>query len=300
MIKEMWFMKKNISIKAVLLSFLILCSMQAFPQDKTMITPSLQLLYFKNTDDQGSLQATLTFSKNRMEIPLSGMEISFYKGPKKELIASGTTDNKGIARLALSKDLKLPVDNNGAWTFSSEFRGNDTISTGTAEISIKDVRLEMSLSLADTVKTISVSAFVPSNGKDTPASGEIVKIYVPRMFSLLPIGEITLDEKGSGTLEFPSDLPGDKDGNLIIISKFEENEKFGNVEKDSLIRWGTPTVYTESSTHRALWTKTPPRWMIITLSVLLAGVWGHYLFAVISLIRIKIDAKRLAKKEYRA
>jgi hypothetical protein len=32
--------------------------------------------------------------------------------------------------------------------------------------------------------------------------------------------------------------------------------------------------------------------MIYTLSVLLAGVWGHYLFAIISLIRIRIDAKR--------
>jgi hypothetical protein len=33
---------------------------------------------------------------------------------------------------------------------------------------------------------------------------------------------------------------------------------------------------------------------------LLVGVWGHYLFAIISLIRIKINAKREAKKEYKA
>jgi len=47
------------------------------------------------------------------------------------------------------------------------------------------------------------------------------------------------------------------------------------------------------------WTKIAPKWMIYTLSVLLAGVWGHYLFAIISLIRIKIDAARKAKEEYR-
>jgi hypothetical protein len=53
-------------------------------------------------------------------------------------------------------------------------------------------------------------------------------------------------------------------------------------------------------THRALWTKIAPRWMIYSLSILLAGVWGHYMFAVISLIRIKIDAdKKKAKEEYR-
>jgi hypothetical protein len=296
----MMFMKKNISNTTVLLSILILFSVQAFPQEKTMISPSLQLQYFKNTDDHGFLQTILTYSKNRMEIPLSGMEISFYKGTKKELLGSVTTDNKGIARLALGTDLKLPLENNGAWIFSSEYKGNDTITPGNAGINIKDVRLEMTLSLADSIKTISIAAFVNEKGKDTPVSGEVVKIYVPRMFSLLPIGEVTLDEKGTGSIEFPADLPGDKDGNLTIISKFEENEKFGNVEKDSQIKWGTPTVYTESSAHRALWTKTPPRWMIITLSILLAGVWGHYLFAILSLLRIKIDAKRLAKKEYRA
>jgi hypothetical protein len=32
--------------------------------------------------------------------------------------------------------------------------------------------------------------------------------------------------------------------------------------------------------------------MIYTLSVLLSGVWGHYLFAIISLIRIRINAKK--------
>jgi hypothetical protein len=265
-----------------------------------MISPTLQLQYFKNTDDQRFLLTTLTYSKNRMEIPLEGKEISFYKGVKKELFASAVTDNKGIAKLALNSDIRLPVETSGLWVFSSEFKGNDTISSGNAEIKVQDVKLEMALSQADSIKTISVSAFVKEGGKDKPVSGEIVKLYVPRMFSLLPIGEITLDDKGAGSIEFPSDLPGDKDGNLTIISKFEENEKFGNVEKQSLIKWGTPTVYQESTSHRALWTKTAPRWMIITLSILLAGVWGHYLFALISLIRIKIDAKRKAKKEYRA
>jgi hypothetical protein len=39
--------------------------------------------------------------------------------------------------------------------------------------------------------------------------------------------------------------------------------------------------------------------MIYTLTILLSGVWGHYLFAIISLIRIKMEAKRKARKEYK-
>jgi len=290
-------MKKNIISKVLLLSFLLPLSVKAYTQEKTKISPYIQLQYFKDTEDQRVLQTTLSYSKDRMELPLPGMEISFFKGGvTRELISRITTNNKGIARIELGKDLKLPVDRDGMWAFSSEYMGNDTIEAGKSEITIKDVRLEMALTETDSIKTISLKAFIKQNGIIKPVPGEVVKIYVPRMFSLLPIGEVTLDETGTGTLEFPSDLPGDKEGNLTIITKFEENQVFGNVERKVIQKWGVPTEYSVPSSHRALWTKTPPMWMIITLSVLLAGVWGHYLFAIISLIIIRIDAKREAAK----
>ena len=116
---------------------------------------------------------------------------------------------------------------------------------------------------------------------------------------MLPIGELTLDESGSAYMEFPSDLPGDTTGYLTIIAKFDDNPTYGNVEKSETLQWGVPTYYSVPKSHRALWTKTPPKWMIYTLSILLAGVWGHYLFALISLIRIKRDANKHAKEEYR-
>jgi hypothetical protein len=293
-------MKKNVIFTILLLSLLPGFSVQLYSQEVTLISPYIQLQYFKNTDDQRILQTTLTYSKNRMELPLPGMEISFFTGgDQKELITTILTDKKGVARFDLSNDMKLKSDKDGMWAFSSEFKGNDTIMAGTSEITLKDVRLEMVLSLADSIKTITVKAFVNDNGQEKPVSGEAVKLYVPRMFSLLPISELTLDEMGTASVEFPSDLPGDKEGNLTIIAKFEENATFGNVEKRETLVWGLPTNYSVPTTHRALWTKTAPKWMIYTLSVLLAGVWGHYLFALISLIRIKIDANRKAKEEYR-
>ena len=130
------------------------------------------------------------------------------------------------------------------------------------------------------------------NGKKSPVAGEMLVLYVPRIFSMLPVAEITLDDNGSAAVEFPSDIPGDKEGNITLIARFDEHMTFGNVEKRETVKWGIPTDYSIPKTHRALWTKTPPWWMIITLSILLTGVWGHYMFAVISLIRIKIDAKK--------
>jgi hypothetical protein len=290
-------MKIKITSAILVLSLLVLFTTGAKAQERTKISPYIQLRYLKNSDDKRILQTSLTYSRNRMELPLPGMEISFYKSGNKEFIGKALTDKKGIASFDLAGDIKLAITAEGAWEFSSAFAGNDTIEAGSSEVKVKDVILEMSLGVTDTIKTISVKAFSPEKGKDIPAAGEVVKIYVPRMFSLLPIGELTLDDTGAASVEFPNDLPGDKDSSLTIIAKFEENEKFGNVERVSTIKWGTPKADSGSTTNRALWTKTAPKWMIYTLSVLLAGVWGHYLFAIISLIRIRISAKRKEEEE---
>jgi hypothetical protein len=292
-------MKKSILITILFLSLASFLCEDSYSQDAKAISPYITLQYFKNTEGQQVLQTTLTYSKNRAELPLTGMEISFYStGEKNSLMATIITDNKGIARYELKSDFKDNSGKNNLWAFSSEFRGNDTIEAGKSEITIKDVSLDMELTIVDTIKTINIKAFIKEDGVEKPVVGEAVKVYVPRMFSHLLISELTLDDNGSASVEFPSDLPGDKEGNLTLIAKFEENEKFGNVEKSETLKWGLPTEYLPTS-HRALWTKTAPKWMIYTLSVLLAGVWGHYLFAIISLIRIKISAKKLAKEEYR-
>jgi hypothetical protein len=162
----------------------------------------------------------------------------------------------------------------------------------------KNVVLNMALTEVDSIKTVTVTAHTLENGKEVPVSGETVSVFVPRMFSNFIIGELTLDDAGTASLEFPSDLPGGKEGNLTIVAAFIDNATYGNVEKREIIHWGIPTDYLPTS-HRALWTQRAPGWMIYTLSVLLAGVWGHYFFAIISLIRIKIAAKRKAKAEYR-
>jgi len=291
-------MKKNISFTLLLIFSLITVCSDLYSQDKTLISPYIQLQYFKNTDDQRILKTTLTYSLNRMELPLAGMEITFYSGgDKKEILGTGLTDDKGAVKLELKDDLKIAADDAGMWAFNTEFKGNDTIEAASADISVKDVTLEVTYTEPDSIKTVTVKAYTSGQGKELPASGEPVLVYVPRMFSLLQIGEITLDDNGTGSIEFPGDLPGDKEGNITVITRFEENATFGNVEKQVQLKWGIPTDYSHPTTKRALWTKTAPRWMIYTLTILLSGVWGHYLFAIISLIRIRILAKRREEED---
>jgi hypothetical protein len=293
-------MKRKIALTLLLLSLFSSKAAFSYLQENPKISPYIQLQYFKDNEENSILKTTLTYSKNRMELPLTGMKITFYSGSGKKIrLAEIITDNKGVAIYNLKHESDFLNDNNGLWPFTSEFDGNDTIKSGISELLIRDVTLNMTLTMIDSIKTILLDAKKKEKGKEVPVSGEKVTLYVPRMFSFLPIGEANLDESGSASVEFPASLPGDKEGNITIIARFEEHPEFGNVEKKSTLKWGLPSTFSIPAGHRALWTKTAPRWMIYTLSILLSGVWGHYLFAIISLIRIRINAKKkkVEKKE---
>jgi hypothetical protein len=289
-------MKRKISIILTAVCLLSIFSAISFSQEKTTIRPTLLLSYVK-TNDIGSLVAKLTYAPETTEFPLKGMEIIFYTGGGKDELGKVSTDANGTAIFKFSE--KLPADTQGNWAFSSEFRGNDTIDAATAEVTGRDVKLEMNLVLVDSVKTVSVLAYTYDGNTKTPVAGEVVTVSVPRMFSFLPVGEITLDENGAGAIEFPSDIPGDSAGFVPVVARFFEHPSFNTVESRKIEKWGEPTSLLPVS-KRALWTKTAPKWMIFTLTILLAGVWGHYMFAVISLILIRVDAKKKqAKDEYK-
>ncbi len=263
-----------------------------YSQDKA-ISPSLQLMYFKNNENQRSLKGILTYTIKRKDIPLSGMDVKFYADlDKKVLLGSVVTDDKGVAYYNIDSDKNLPLNSDNAWNFYSEYDGNDSIEAISTELTIKDVNLEMELTLVDSVKTVILKANTNEKGKVIPAKDEPVNLFVTRTFSLLPAGDGTLGEDGTISIDFPTDIPGDKDGNLTIIAKFNEHPIFGNVEKKVTAQWGVPVIHQTHLTHRALWTKGAPTWMIIALSIMLVGVWGHYLYAVISLVRIKLLAKK--------
>jgi hypothetical protein len=280
------------------ISVLIFLPATLFSQAKANIRPSLVLQYVK-INERGTLQAKLSYSGETGDLPLKGKQISFFDKGNAKLLGDVPTDENGSAICTIEENTKL-ADEKGSWKFSSEFRGQDTIDAASAEILIKDVTLEMTLSLVDSVKTVALAAYTYEMGKKLPVKGEVVNVFVPRMFSNLKVSDATLDANGTAKIEFPSDIPGDNEGNLPVVARFTEHPAFGTVERRMTEKWGTSSNNSVPMVHRALWTKTPPMWMIITLSVLLIGVWGHYMFAVISLILIKIDSKRKkANDEYK-
>lgn len=278
--------------KAFVLLVFVLAVPAVYGQDtaKVVISPYMNFQYFRNDGDSSYLKATLTYMTNRVEKPLTDRKLTFYS-LNGEKLKEASTNSRGVATCDLDRG-KLKTGADGLWQFTVSFDGNDTIEAASSELAIKDAELTMECAEADSVRTVALHLVKSEKGIMIPASDEVITVYVKRMFNPLPVGEITLDENGNGTVEFPKDIPGDIEGNIIIISKFDDHPEFGNIEQKEVMKWGIPFIAQDHSSRRALWTKTAPKWMIYTLSILLAGVWGHYLFTIISLVRIKLSARK--------
>ena len=63
------------------------------------------------------------------------------------------------------------------------------------------------------------------------------------------------------------------------------------MEKREVTAWGT-RAEKSSPVYRSLWSTLAPKWMVVTLAIMLLGVWGHYTLVVINLIRIKKESRK--------
>lgn len=279
--------KKHIWFGALLFPFALLAAQEP-------VEPVMEMTYLKDTWGKVSLRTSLVNYVNRVPEPLPGLAVSFYAG-EDSLIRLGSvpTDAEGHAVLILEETSGLPRSADGSVRYLAEFSGNDEILPAESELYITDVILEMSLDLVDSVRTVSLKAYTETDGEQVPVAGEDVYVYVSRMFSDLPVGEDFLGENGEYTTEIPADIPGDAKGNIEIVARFNDHYLFGTVEKRQIVQWGVPADYDFKIPRRTLWTQIAPLWMIITLSIMLTGVWSHYIYVIIQLIRLR----RIARKE---
>lgn len=287
---------KNILTALAVLLLAGFTGLKGYSQEEVeMIYPYFDLVYLKDSDGHRTLGAHIYFEKESGGIGnLPGLAVKFYtNSAEPTLIGEAESDKLGWARIVIDDEAVLPVDDGGNWWFSAEYEGSERVSMLSAETTVMDVSLEMTLNDDESGnRSVTISAYMMSDGERIPMSGEEVSLFVPRMFSNLTVGTGTLED-GEVTIEVPGDIPGDAEGNLTLVGGFINHWQYANVEKRVVSTWGVPASHEVAESHRELWTQIAPTWMIITLTIMLLGVWGHYLFAVISIVRIGREGKKM-------
>jgi hypothetical protein len=284
---------KNINKYLVILFVCLLFAMHAFSQNEEIsFEPMLELSTKKNSDETRSFKALL-IGEGEESVPIINAEIVFYNilNNEKKEIGKAKTNDKGNAVLTIPANYKYEKSEGGSILVVAEYSGSDILTGCEAELNFIDLKLLMELNSIDSVNSIKISAHY-LNEKDEliPVSETDILFFIDGLFSRLPIGDAFLED-GVCEFEFPNYLKGDHEGFLNIYAAFIDHDDYATVEKLSKAKWGTHRVNYEEPT-RELWTSGAPLWMIITLSILLIGVWSHYVFAVIQIILIKKDSKK--------
>jgi len=278
----------KVSFKYVSLFILILLfpgsHLSAAEIQDSKINPYMLFTYLKNTDSQQILQVKMTNITQTGEVPLPGLKIRFYNN--ETLLGESSTDAAGNSSWTIASSLQLFTSEDGSWPFSAMFEGDNLTDGTSGELSIYDVDIEMNIRDEEGERIVTLLATTRSDAGPVPVTGEEIGVYVPRMFSLLPVSSGMLDDNGSFRMKFPADIPGDSLGNLTVIGRFNDHYLYGTVEKREDVMWGTEATITPP-VYRSLWSTLAPKWMVISLAVMLLGVWGHYIYVIINLFRIR-------------
>jgi hypothetical protein len=277
---------------------LLLTILLSFRLSAQNIASTIELKGVKSSDNCRIFNVKLTGESEEGVVPIAGAKVDFLTVSEGQSVQLGTetTNQDGIASLKTDKGVTYLKDKEGTSEVKATFTGSGKLTGSEATLKFKELNLAVSLAEKDSLNTVLVHAStIGPNGETIPLKETNFNIYVQGLYSKLKVGECFVDA-GEGTFTFPGNIPGDENGNLQIFVRLEENEVYGEIEKMEQAKWGNHRSGFMEPT-RSLWTSGAPIWMITTLVILLAGVWSHYIYAILQMVRIRKEGKELEKAE---
>ncbi len=253
----------------------------------------IYLEHFRNNEIR-QLSVRVLTRKDKRYRPAAGIEVLLYdtEVSPANLLGTIVTADKGIATYTLTPTQFELATNRKIVKYIAVVEETDSLQAKKAEVVVKDVKLDVRFEVVDSAKMIFANVSeIDSAGVAIPQEDVEIKFLVERPLSSLPIGDeyITTDEEGNASIEFPDDLPGDKDGNLKILVRIVENEDYGTVEVSNIKQWGIPTYIDESKEKRTLWASgaNAPISLLIFINSLIIGVWGIIFYIIYNILKIR-------------
>lgn len=139
-----------------------------------------------------------------------------------------------------------------------------------------EAKLTLALSSEEGKKQL--QATLTSGGKGV--EGATVEFLISRSFGQLPLGKDQTLDDGTAQVDFPSDLPGGKTGELTVTAVVQAPASLAGTTATGV--FGGAAIVHESPDvfPRALWAPRAPVLLIVSFTAILAAVWCSYAFVV--------------------
>lgn len=239
------------------------------------------------------------FAKSKVDrkfLPVANIPVAIYLGQAADegLIGKVLTDKDGKGIVT------FPVTLQKVWDSVSSFHLIATTSTTkqyesvTTESDITKSKISFDTTWADGVRSVVVN-IKAKKGKDWVSAGAVeTKVIIKRSVGNLSVGDdenYTTDSSGTVTAEFKkTTIPGDVKGNLTIVAKTDENEKYGSISIEKTLPWGLPIVSNDDQFNRRTLFATrdkAPIWLILLAGSIFVSVWSVLVYLVFQIVKIR-------------
>lgn len=287
----------NLSSRLTLLTlcaFLFLPS-QTVAQEKTKMKKLLLDISFHQVNNELPELKVLAKTKPvKKFLPVEGVDINFYFKEEKRQGFMGKlkTNMNGEAYLRLPTRFKSSWDSVQSRLFMATSTGSQEFEDAQAEVEIIKSRIELTIEEIDSIKTIRAKLLVNQENTWMPVPDVEMKLGVNRTLTDLNATEedtFTTDFLGEVSSEYNLILPGDMNGDIVIVAKIESHDEYGNIKATQKVKWGTTPPLNESFFKRTLFStrdKTPI-WLLVFPNLIITGVWGVIIFLIFQLNKIR-------------
>lgn len=278
---------------------LVICSLaSAFSvkaQDAAIRTMLVDISYHMPANRMPYLKVTAKEKKGRSFIPLKDIRGKVYIDEEAEssLLEEIQTDSKGESRIFIPAAFKAVWDASASHRFIVVTEAREEFESTQSEMEVTKAKIEIDTAYENGVRNIIVKVFKQESGEWQPAADVEVKIAILRLLGNLPAGDedtYTTDEEGIVSVEFTRDsLPGDDQGNYVIVARTEDHEQFGNVFAEKTVHWGVALQPQDFLNRRSLWATgtQAPVWLLGLAFSIIGAVWGTLIYLFVQIIRIR-------------
>ena len=284
----------NYRIPLLLTAFII--SSAAHTQDSLAKQPLLDVNYFSYNNNIPYVQVMARLKQGRKFEPVKGVILKVYLdsiSPSLLMTEKGVTDETGKADAAMPPSLQKEWNASAKHTFIAEASGVKEFEGEKAVTEITKAKLLMDTATGSETKNITVTLVALEDGKWTPVKDADMKIMIKRLGGDLTVGDeanYTTDSSGTVTAEFKRDsIPGDANGNIVLIAKVEDNDNYGNLSVEKTAKWGAPLTYHSTLYERSLFATRDkaPIWLLFMAYFIIGIVWGTLIYLVFQIFKIK-------------
>ncbi len=288
--------KKTLTNQFLLLVCFILTVTEIQAQDSVVKESVVNMKYYSVNNKIPYLIIKTQYKLGKKYTPVKNIPVQVYidsDSSEANLLGKAITSDNGEAKLIIPASVKAIWDASSLHNFIASSTATKEFEVTKTELPVTKSKIEIDTSSDGETRSITVTVTELKNGVWAPAKDVELKIGISRLNSLLPAGDeetYTTDSSGQATAEFKKDsMPGDIKGNLILVTKVEDNEFYGNLSMEKVVPWGVYKITENNFNKRTLWgtrDKTPV-WLLIMAYSIAGGVWSVFIYLIFQLLKIK-------------